>query len=92
VYLLAKLHRAQHVLNPPRFKENAMKGLQDVSTASTLPRAHSHLLRRLFRPLWQGLERARTRRLLAQLDQRDLADLGLSHADRLRELEKPFWR
>jgi uncharacterized protein YjiS (DUF1127 family) len=49
-------------------------------------------LRRLFRPLWQGLERARTRRLLAQLDQRDLADLGLSHADRLRELEQPFWR
>ncbi|WP_371856490.1 DUF1127 domain-containing protein [Pseudomonas sp. R47(2017)] len=33
-----------------------------------------------------------TRRLLAQLDGRELADLGLSHADRLNELEKPFWR
>ncbi|WP_371857092.1 hypothetical protein [Pseudomonas sp. R32(2017)] len=29
---------------------------------------------------------------MAQLDGRELADLGLSHADRLNELEKPFWR
>jgi len=92
VYLPAKLHRAQPVLNPPRLKENAMKDLQDVSTSSIQPLVHSHLLRRLVRSLWQGLERARTRRLLAQLGQRDLADLGLSHADRLNELEKPFWR
>ncbi|CAI8772807.1 MULTISPECIES: DUF1127 domain-containing protein [Pseudomonas] len=69
-----------------------MKDLQDVSTSSIQPLVHSHLLRRLVRSLWQGLERARTRRLLAQLGQRDLADLGLSHADRLNELEKPFWR
>ncbi|MFJ3010041.1 DUF1127 domain-containing protein [Pseudomonas fluorescens] len=69
-----------------------MKDLQDVSAISAQPLIHSHPLRRLFRSLWQGLERARTRRLLAQLDNRDLADLGLSHADRLNELEKPFWR
>ena len=69
-----------------------MKDLQDVSTSSIQPLVHSHLLRRLVRSLWQGLERARTRRLLAQLGHRDLADLGLSHADRLSELEKPFWR
>ncbi|NTZ96205.1 DUF1127 domain-containing protein [Pseudomonas koreensis] len=69
-----------------------MKDLQDVSTSSIQPLVHSHLLLRLARSLWQGLERARTRRLLAQLGQRDLADLGLSHADRLNELEKPFWR
>lgn len=69
-----------------------MKDLQDVSTSSIQPLVHSHLLRRLVRSLWQGLERARTRRLLAQLGQRDLADLGLSHADRLNELEKTFWR
>ena len=69
-----------------------MKDLQDVSTASIQPLVHSHPLRRLVRSLWQGLERARTRRLLAQLGQRDLADLGMSHADRLNELEKPFWR
>ncbi|WP_367082311.1 DUF1127 domain-containing protein [Pseudomonas sp. HOU2] len=69
-----------------------MKDLQDVSTLSIQPLVHAHPLRRLFRSLCQGLERARTRRLLAQLDQRDLADLGLSQADRLNELEKPIWR
>ncbi|CAI8711169.1 MULTISPECIES: DUF1127 domain-containing protein [Pseudomonas] len=69
-----------------------MKDLQDVSTISIQPFVRMHPLRRLLRGLWQGLERARTRRLLAQLDQRDLADMGLSHADRLNELEKPFWR
>lgn len=69
-----------------------MKNLQDVSTISIQPFVRMHPLRRLLRGLWQGLERARTRRLLAQLDQRDLADMGLSHADRLNELEKPFWR
>jgi len=69
-----------------------MKDLQDVSVISIQPHVRPHLLRRLLRGVWQGLERASTRRLLAQLDQRDLADLGLSHADRLSELEKPFWR
>ncbi|MBT9264153.1 DUF1127 domain-containing protein [Pseudomonas sp. MG-9] len=69
-----------------------MKDLQNVSTISIQPPVRVHPLRRLLRGLWQGLERARTRRLLAQLDQRDLADMGLSHADRLNELEKPFWR
>ncbi|MFJ2281549.1 DUF1127 domain-containing protein [Pseudomonas sp. NPDC087803] len=69
-----------------------MKDLQDVSAISIQPRVRWHPLRRVFRSLWQGLERARTRRWLAQLDHRDLADLGLSHAERLNELDKPFWR
>ncbi|XHF31209.1 DUF1127 domain-containing protein [Pseudomonas chlororaphis] len=69
-----------------------MNDLQDVSAISTPAPVRFHLLRRLLKQLWQGLERARTRRLLAQLDGRDLADLGLSHADRLNEMEKPFWR
>lgn len=59
--------------------------------SSTAPQS-SHPLRRVFRNICQALERARTRRLLAQLEGRDLADLGLSHADRLNEMEKPFWR
>jgi uncharacterized protein YjiS (DUF1127 family) len=92
VYLLLTLHPAHHVLNPYRLKECAMKDLQDVSAISIQPLVRPEPLRRLLRGLWQVLERARTRRLLAQLDQRDLADLGLSHADRLSELEKPFWR
>lgn len=69
-----------------------MNHLQDVSAVTVERSPHCGLGRRLFKGFWQGLERARTRRLLAQLDGRDLADLGLSHADRLNELEKPFWR
>lgn len=34
----------------------------------------------------------RTRRQLARLDARQLADAGISHAQRSEELEKPFWR
>lgn len=69
-----------------------MNDLQDVSGNFSQPYPRSNPLRRLFRGLRGSLERARTRRLLAQLRSRDLADLGLSHADRLNELEKPFWR
>ncbi|BAQ71811.1 MULTISPECIES: DUF1127 domain-containing protein [Pseudomonas] len=38
------------------------------------------------------MERARTRRLLAQMDERQLSDSGISHGDRAAELHKPFWR
>ena len=31
-------------------------------------------------------------RLLGQLNDRQLSDLSISHADRLNELDKPFWR
>ncbi|MGH8435148.1 MAG: DUF1127 domain-containing protein [Pseudomonas sp.] len=40
--------------------------------------------------LWA--QRARTRRQLAQLDERLLADAGISSGERLAELDKPFWR
>lgn len=69
-----------------------MNHLQDVSAGTVDHSPRCGLVRRLFKGFCQGLERTRTRRLLAQLDGRDLADLGLSHADRLNELEKPFWR
>lgn len=32
------------------------------------------------------------RRQLAQLDYRELSDMGISPSDRLTELAKPFWR
>lgn len=35
---------------------------------------------------------ARTRRQLAALDERQLADTGISQSERFTELEKPFWR
>jgi uncharacterized protein YjiS (DUF1127 family) len=34
----------------------------------------------------------RTRRQLARLDHRQLADAGINEAQRLSELDKPFWR
>lgn len=40
--------------------------------------------------LWA--QRARTRQQLAQLDERLLADAGISSCERLAELDKPFWR
>ncbi|MGY1891053.1 DUF1127 domain-containing protein [Pseudomonas jessenii] len=69
-----------------------MNDLQDVSENFSQLYSRPNALRRLFLRLRDSLARARTRRLLAQLDGRDLADLGLSHADRLHELDKPFWR
>ncbi len=69
-----------------------MNDLQDVSGNFSQPCPRPNALRRLYLGLLVRLACARTRRLLAQLDGRDLADLGLSHADRLHELDKPFWR
>ena len=40
----------------------------------------------------QWLERARQRRMLATLDDRMLDDIGIGHAEVLRESDKPFWR
>jgi uncharacterized protein YjiS (DUF1127 family) len=34
----------------------------------------------------------RSRAMLAELDDRMLADIGISRADAQREVEKPFWR
>jgi len=69
-----------------------MNHLLDAST----PAPQSHLrfprLQRAWTALSRCLERARTRRLLGQLDAQQLSDLGISHADRLNELDKPFWR
>lgn len=38
------------------------------------------------------IDRARQRRLLAELDDRLLADIGITREDALREARKPFWR
>jgi uncharacterized protein YjiS (DUF1127 family) len=42
--------------------------------------------------LLDWLERGRSRRLLARLDDRMLHDIALSRADVEREAGKPFWR
>jgi len=60
--------------------------------AGQSPVALGHLPVRLFSNfmLWQ--RRINTRRELARLDERLLADAGISEAQRQRELKKPFWR
>ena len=56
--------------------------------ASLRSRSWQQLLRLLQR--WQ--RNYRTRQQLAQLDDRQLADVGISHSERAAELDKPFWR
>jgi uncharacterized protein YjiS (DUF1127 family) len=69
-----------------------MNHLLDVSVSTAQSKRRLHWLRRLCRSLAGSLERARTRRLLGQLNEHQLSDLGISLADRLNELDKPFWR
>jgi len=63
-----------------------------TSPVESTQEIRSHWALRLFAilSLWQ--QNARTRRQLAQLDPRQLADAGINPAERLAELEKPFWR
>lgn len=49
-------------------------------------------LRRVMETLQIWQQRARTRRQLAALDERQLSDIGISSSERLEELRKPFWR
>ena len=69
-----------------------MNHLLDVSVSTVQTKPRSRWLRQLSRSLTRCLERARTRRLLGQLNEHQLSDLGISLADRLNELDKPFWR
>ena len=56
---------------------------------ASLPRAACYgLFDRLM--LWQ--ERASERHALAHLDEHALKDIGLTHAEAVREADKPFWR
>ncbi|WP_080932045.1 DUF1127 domain-containing protein [Pseudomonas fluorescens] len=69
-----------------------MNHLLNVSASTPQSTPRFLWFRRLLRGVAITLERARTRRLLGQLDDRQLSDLNISHADRLNELDKPFWR
>ena len=59
-----------------------------IYTARPRPNRAQQLLALLH--IWQ--QRSRSRRQLAQLDSRLLADTGISEAERQVELSKPFWR
>ncbi|WP_030129621.1 DUF1127 domain-containing protein [Pseudomonas sp. QTF5] len=69
-----------------------MNNLLNVSIVTPQAKPRLVKLRGLLRALTDSLERARTRRLLGQLNDQQLSDLGISHADRLNEVDKPFWR
>ncbi|MBG6290086.1 MULTISPECIES: DUF1127 domain-containing protein [Pseudomonas] len=60
-----------------------------VSTAHPKPDTPRPGLRHLLR---QWHQNARTRRQLAELSSLQLADLGISPSERVREISKPFWR
>lgn len=57
--------------------------------AAPPPRGAWHRLVTWFR---DAAQRRHTRRLLAQLDNRELHDIGISRGDALIEAQKPFWR
>ncbi|WP_309674341.1 DUF1127 domain-containing protein [Pseudomonas sp.] len=69
-----------------------MNHLLDVSVSTPQSTPRFLWFRRLLRGLASSLERVRTRRLLGQLNDRELSDLNISPTDRLNELDKPFWR
>jgi uncharacterized protein YjiS (DUF1127 family) len=50
------------------------------------------LMLRLMARLQLWRQNSRTRRQLAQLDGRQLADAGITQSERETELQKPFWR
>ncbi|ANI12604.1 hypothetical protein A9C11_00815 [Pseudomonas citronellolis] len=50
------------------------------------------LFRRLRAAFGQWRHNTRTRHLLAQFNERELADAGIDRCQRARELSKPFWR
>lgn len=62
----------------------------------TLTRSATLPLTGTQRTFWQLLrhwhQNARTRRQLAELTSLQLADIGISPSERVREISKPFWR
>jgi len=62
-----------------------------LSRPSVATRARRNWLQ-LLQVLQRWQRNYRTRQQLAQLDDRQLADVGISHSDRAAELDKPFWR
>jgi uncharacterized protein YjiS (DUF1127 family) len=62
------------------------------NTSLTFRQPQPHWFARLRATLERWQLNAHTRRRLAELDERLLADAGISPSERLAELDKPFWR
>jgi uncharacterized protein YjiS (DUF1127 family) len=67
----------------------SFKAAPTVSLAPSIESGRIAQFRQLF-SLW--IQRARERAELAQCNDRDLQDMGVSHATALAEIRKPFWR
>jgi len=67
--------------------------MQHVLRYSALPAStvSRDLRRTIIRTIELWRRRSRTRCELASLDDRELADIGLSRADQWLECRKPFW-
>ncbi|SEM65046.1 Uncharacterized conserved protein YjiS, DUF1127 family [Pseudomonas sp. ok272] len=64
----------------------------DISLQRPQRRSLLQGLGRLAAAIGASMERVRTRRLLAQLSALELSDSGISHSERMAELDQPFWR
>lgn len=92
VCLSWRIGRDHHEIPTCPQKDCTMNNSLDISAPTSQSRVRFTWARRLARSLADSLERARTRRLLAQLNDSQLSDLGITHSDRHQELDKPFWR
>lgn len=61
-----------------------------LARPATNPR--TGMQRTLWKLLRQWHQNTSTRRQLAELDSRQLADIGVSPSERVGEISKPFWR
>ena len=75
-----------------------MPGVASVEAPLRPARPHRRLLAATLctvRTVWSICaacrERARCRRVLAQMSERELADIGLSRSEIVAEVEKPLW-
>ncbi len=67
-------------------------GARPNMVVCTLAALAAERLAALGRTLLDWQNRARGRRMLAELDDRLLSDIGLTRVDVWREVNKPFWR
>ncbi|QRY80617.1 DUF1127 domain-containing protein [Pseudomonas sp. PDNC002] len=63
-----------------------------MERALSQPQPRLSLLGHLPRLLSEWRRNALTRRHLAALSELQLADIGISPSERVREISKPFWR
>ena len=61
------------------------------ATYVAAPRFQASMLREAWLSMVNMMHVRSTRRLLAEMDQRLLADIGLGRGDALHEASRPFW-